>query len=350
VDSDRRKAHKFSIGPKDDAKATCSGRSSLRTLSTVRCLNSIECSICHTVQRRSVEITKVVVHAMIQEINVVYTSLVKLATEASSESEILIRVYLQCCKSRGLRLILHLSSSHLISSILHSVQMENAPSTRIQLSDMPLVVLRNIISYLDLGHVISLAEVRNHRLREILTVEFNGLWAKLIRSRLHTTIPRGHEKHAFAEALRHARTERCAHCGCMEFERRAYFSPFWRLPLCDRCRFRNPYRLVTAYTATHNYCLDRNDLLDLRTISDENPHYRTGSYTRRFSRVDVMHAHRRKLRKRHMTELEWLALRAVRSLRAKRRHRKSVIRRRQYIMAVSLGWVSLMQTITTVTP
>lgn len=212
--------------------------------------------------------------------------------------------------------------------------MNTATSPRNPFIDLPSVVLRNIISYLDVGHVICLAQIPNHRLRHILTVEFNGVWLKLLRCRLHIAVPQRLQKKAYTEAVRHAKSKRCSSCSRMELWKEPCMSGFWRQPLCDSCQFVNQHRLITTFTATHNYCLNKNHLLDLKRVSEENLHKRNGPHTRRFSRVTVQQKHRQILKERNQTEAQWLALRNARSARAKQSWIDRVAQKRRDIRQI----------------
>jgi XPA protein C-terminus len=127
----------------------------------------------------------------------------------------------------------------------------------------------------------------NQQLRDTLICD-NGLWLLLLRTRLNTKLSGESKNNAFQELLRRLPTLHCSNCLHMELRRHPFFDPFWNRPMCDRCRFAEKYRLITAYTAKKHYFLNENDLLDLKTISKENPHSKTAGHARYFSRGSVI--------------------------------------------------------------
>jgi hypothetical protein len=200
------------------------------------------------------------------------------------------------------------------------------------LDNLPIVVLRELISYLDVGHIIPLALV-NRQLYDTLKDD-NGLWLFLLRSRLNITLPRAKEDNAYRELLKHAQTERCNDCMCMEFDRRPYFHAFWNRPLCDACRYDEKYSIITARRARKDYFLNNDDLLLLKTISEQNKRYRNRPHTRYFSRRSVQIKSNEKLRATHTTAEERLAKQKQRSVRARQRHANFVQARRRKITEV----------------
>jgi len=205
--------------------------------------------------------------------------------------------------------------------------MDNMPHSPVNLDGMPILVLRTIVSHLDVGHVISLTQV-NRQLRHSLTND-SGYWVYLLRTRLNIKLTGERRNNAFVELTRRLPTLRCADCHEMQLYRRPFIHPFWNRPLCDACRIDDKYRFVTAYTAKKNYFLDENDLLSLRTFNQKNPHYKTASHVRFFPRVDVQRRSELKLQLLQTTRIDRLKKRDVRSQQAKDRWRK---RRRDNII------------------
>ena len=206
------------------------------------------------------------------------------------------------------------------------------PQPHTNLDNLPIVVLREIISYLDIGHVVPLTHV-NQQLRDTLIFD-NGLWLLLLRTRLNTKLSGESKNNAFQELLRRLPTLRCSNCLHMELRRRPFFDPFWNRPMCDRCRFAEKYRLITAYTAKKHYFLNENDLLELKTISKENPHSKTAGHARYFSRGSVIKKSDLKRETTNTTRQEQLAKRRTRSERAKEGQTRSRERRRNKIKEI----------------
>jgi hypothetical protein len=188
------------------------------------------------------------------------------------------------------------------------------PQPHTNLDNLPIVVLREIISYLDIGHVMPLTHV-NQQLRDTLICD-NGLWMLLLCTRLNTKLSGESKNNAFQEPLRCLPPLRCSNCLHMELCPRP-FDPFWNRPMCDRCKFAEKYRLITAYTAKKHYFLNENDLLDLKTISKENPHSKTAGHARYFSQGSVIKKSDLKRETTKTARQEQLAKRRTRSERAK---------------------------------
>ena len=121
------------------------------------------------------------------------------------------------------------------------------------------------MSYQDIGHIVPLTQV-NRRLWYMLT-EDNGYWLLLLHSRLSVKLTGKNRNTAYAEFVKRLPTLQCAECHRMELPWRPFIDPFWNRFLCDTCRFDDKYRVVTSYTAKHNYFLNEDDLLLLRTFS-----------------------------------------------------------------------------------
>ena len=145
---------------------------------------------------------------------------------------------------------------------------------------LPILVLRRIMSYMDIGHVVPLTQV-NRRLRYMLT-EDNGYWLFLLHSHLNVKLTGKNRNTAFAEFVKRFPTLQCAECHRMELPRRPFIDPFWNRSLCEACRFDDKYRVVTSYTAKHNYFLNEDDLLSLRTFSRKNHVYPDAAHIRCF--------------------------------------------------------------------
>jgi XPA protein C-terminus len=177
---------------------------------------------------------------------------------------------------------------------------------------MPLVVLKTIISYLDIGDIIPLVLVNKSLYWTLITDEH--LWHFLLRERLHVKCPE--TDNAFNHLMLLSHAGRCCHCHRMEgFSRLPYFHPFWRMPFCNSCRSHDDYKLMTATYAKREYFLNDNDLLSFRVISKDNPHCSSASYVRRFSATAVIRKSEAKLKAQGITREQRLAKRLDRSQR-----------------------------------
>jgi hypothetical protein len=214
-------------------------------------------------------------------------------------------------------------------SAIRQSQMNSSRRSIINFECLPILVLRRIMSYLDIGHIVPLTRV-NRRLRCLLT-EDNGYWLFLLHSRLNVKLTGKNRNTAFAEFVKRFPTLQCAECHRMQLPRRPFIDPFWNRSLCDVCRFDDKYRIVTSYTAKHNYFLNEDDLLSLRTFSRKNHVYPDAAHTRLFSRFDVQQQSNRKLRRLGITRKDRLAKRNIRSQRAKDRWRKQVEDRLRHV-------------------
>ena len=136
---------------------------------------------------------------------------------------------------------------------------------RHSLSKTNLITSKDTWETTDIGHIVPLTQV-NRRLRYMLT-EDNGYWLLLLHSRLSVKLTGKNRNTAFAEFVKRLPTLQCAECHRMELPWRPFIDPFWNRFLCDTCRFDDKYRVVTSYTAKHNYFLNEDDLLFLRTFS-----------------------------------------------------------------------------------
>jgi len=144
-------------------------------------------------------------------------------------------------------------------------------------------ILREIVSHLDVGHIISLTQV-NCTLRNVLINE-NYLWFSRLRYGLNVHGISQKTLNYFHEITRHIPTRRCSDCLKMEdLSPRPFIDIFFKKTLCSNCKGHPKYALVTASTAKKNYFLNDNDLLPLRTMSVNNPHHKNASPCRLYSR------------------------------------------------------------------
>jgi hypothetical protein len=197
----------------------------------------------------------------------------------------------------------------------------DSPPDPISLHNLPILVIKTIISYLDIGHVIPLMLV-NKTLYSTLVTD-NSFWLYLLRQRLDIKLPE--EARGFNHLILLSHTRRCGHCLCMEgFPRIPYVNQFWRIPLCDRCRWHDDYRLMHATVAKEEYFLDEDDLLHLRVNSQDNPYCSTASYARQFSACAIRRRSEQKLLLQGITREQRLARKLDRSQREI--YRQSVLR------------------------
>jgi F-box domain len=125
-------------------------------------------------------------------------------------------------------------------------QMDLSLRSTINFDCLPILVLRRIMSYLDIGHIVPLTQV-NRRLRYMLT-EDNGYWLFLLHSRLNVKLTGKNRDTAFVEFVKRLPTLQCAECNRMELPRRPFIDPFWNRSLCDTCRIDDKYRVVYGQT------------------------------------------------------------------------------------------------------
>jgi hypothetical protein len=163
----------------------------------------------------------------------------------------------------------------------------DSPTSRpVMLNMLPILILKLVISYLDISHVVRLTEV-NRPLRYLFTTD-NDFWTYLLRSRLGIDLTDQKAAQAFDQVLLRLRSLRCSNCYLMELDRCPFFDGFWNRAFCDDCRWLEKFHLITAYTAKHNYFLTDDDLLTVRSISKDNPRSgRTGGHIRYFSCISV---------------------------------------------------------------
>lgn len=189
-----------------------------------------------------------------------------------------------------------------------------------KLHTLPIDILRKIVSYLDVSHLVSLAQV-NRFLRETLINDMH-LWTSRLQAVLKSTLTKQRRRDPFGEILKRIRTHRCAGCKLMEDLRaRPYMDPFFNVALCEPCRRLPKYLLVTSVTAKKRYFLNDDDLLKLKTISRQNPHSTT-HHTRLYSLVEVERLSSKKLALIGTTKKERRQAQKRRRMRGIVSHRK----------------------------
>jgi len=155
-------------------------------------------------------------------------------------------------------------------------------------------LLMEIVSYLDVGHIISVMQV-NGVLRNALMND-RWLWLCRLQHGLKVGGRLQEWQHPFDEIIRHVGTWRCSDCLEMELDQRPFIDLFFKKTLCKRCKRRPKYAPITLGTAKRNYFLNERDLLPLKTMSVENPHYKNASPVRLYSREVVQKVSGEKLR------------------------------------------------------
>jgi hypothetical protein len=108
---------------------------------------------------------------------------------------------------------------------------------------------------------------------------------------------------------------------------------------CDHsCRWLEKFRLITAYTAKRNYFLTEDDLLPLRTISNDNPRSgKTGGHIRYFSRVSAQRRSDEILRAMATTRQARLTQQRRRSEKASQRWHRSMLARIQQVRTLLMA-------------
>jgi len=196
---------------------------------------------------------------------------------------------------------------------------------------MPADVIKKIVSYLDVGHIVSLSQV-NQFLRELL-VGWRDLWLQRLQYGLKVDITRKTRANPYKAIMDRVHTHRCSHCGIMEvYQQRPFFNSFFNVVLCSSCKDRTIYALITATTAKKNYFLNEDDLLPLRTVSLENPHYRGASPVRLYSRHRIREISQKKLALQGMTRDQRIRLKETRSKRATKAKGRAVANRSRALM------------------
>ena len=148
--------------------------------------------------------------------------------------------------------------------ITNNIAAKEIQNVQMNLDTVPYEVLREIVSYIDVGHIISVAQV-NRVLRNSLPND-TLLWSSRLR-RLpetewfsdRTTISEG-----FREIIKCIPTRRCSECLAMETcsgSRFMQMSYIFGKPVCDTCRQSDKkYLLIPANVAKTIYLVDHDDV------------------------------------------------------------------------------------------
>lgn len=205
--------------------------------------------------------------------------------------------------------------------------MQTTSQIIVTLDTLPRDVIREIVSYLDAGYIVSLSQV-NQFLRRILVGD-NYLWLRRLEYGLKVPISAETRQNPFGMMIKRIRTHRCAHCGIMEVSyQRPFMNSFFNKVFCNECKTRSIYALINAGTAKRTYFLNEDDLLPLRMISVENPHYKSASPVRLYSRHQVRAISEQKLALKGITREERLRQQRVESERQKEAYKKAIESRR----------------------
>ena len=192
-------------------------------------------------------------------------------------------------------------------------------------------ILREIVSHLDVGHIISLTQV-NRALRNVL-INDNYLWSSRLRYGLNVRGISQKTLNSFHEITTHIPTRRCSDCLNMEdLSPRPFIDIFFKKTLCNNCKAHPKYALVTASTAKKNYFLNDNDLLHLRTMSMNNPHHKNASPCRLYSREQIRAISQQKLTSQGVSRENRLQQQEARRKRAIEAHMKSRRCRRKELL------------------
>jgi hypothetical protein len=222
----------------------------------------------------------------------------------------------------------------MLSSCLPANEMQSTSQISISLGDrevMPADIIKRIVLYLDVGHIVSLSQV-NQFLRGLL-VGWRDLWLQRLQYGLKVDITRKTRANPYKAIMDRVHTHRCSDCGIMEvYQQRPFFHSFFNVVLCGSCKNRTIYALITATTAKRNYFLNEDDLLPLRTISLENPHYPRASPVRLYSRHRIREISQKKLAIQGMTRDQRIRLKELRSKRATIAKRRAVATRSRALM------------------
>jgi len=186
----------------------------------------------------------------------------------------------------------------------------------VNLDSVPIDVIRKIVSYLDAGHIIYLSQV-NRFIRCILVGD-NHLWLHRLQYGLKVRINAETRQDPYRTIMKRVRTHQCVDCGIMEVSsQRPFMDSFFNKVLCSNCKQRSIYALINAGTAKITYFLNEDDLLPLHTVSLPNPHHKSASPVRLYSRHQVQKLSERKLALKGITREQRLKLQETRSRRAK---------------------------------
>jgi len=112
--------------------------------------------------------------------------------------------------------------------------MELDPERKINLDTVPYDVLREIMSYLDVGHIISVAQV-NHVLWNAL-INNRWLWLSQLQDGLKLWVAVEECQDPFHEIVRHISTCRCSDCLEMETGQHPFIDIFFKKTLCQKCK------------------------------------------------------------------------------------------------------------------
>ena len=210
--------------------------------------------------------------------------------------------------------------------------MEFLGERKLNLDNVPDEVLRRVLSYLDVGHIVSVAQA-NRALRNVV-VNDRTLWLSRLEEGLKVQLRRQSRHEPFCEIMRHVKKRRCSDCLEMETGRRPFVDLFFRRTLCERCQKGSKYAVVNATTAKKNYFLNEDDLLSLKTMSMENPHHKSGSPVRLYSREQVRKASEEKLKIQGVSREERLQQQEQRRLRGVEAYRRGVKSRKRELLRV----------------
>ena len=157
---------------------------------------------------------------------------------------------------------------------------------KMMLNILSIDILREIVSYLDVGDALSLSQV-DRFLRGVL-INDHHLWLSRLQDGLKVRVNRERRKDPFGEVVKRVRTHRCDDCKAMEggFSR-PFMDPFFNKLLCRQCRDQQKYMIVNVGIAKSKYFLNEDDLLPLRTISVENPYRPWAPPMRLYSFEDI---------------------------------------------------------------
>ena len=88
--------------------------------------------------------------------------------------------------------------------------MDSSHRSTINFDCLPILILRQIMSYLDIGHIVPLTQV-NQRLWYMLT-EDNDYWLFLLHSHLNVKLTSKNQNTTFVEFVKCLPTLQCAKC------------------------------------------------------------------------------------------------------------------------------------------
>ena len=208
--------------------------------------------------------------------------------------------------------------------------MELDPERKMNLDTVPNDVLREVVSYLDVGHIISVAQV-NRVLRNAL-INNRWLWLSRLQDGLKLWVAVEERQDPFREIVRHVSTRRCSDCLEMETGQRPFIDIFFKKTLCQKCKKRSKYALINAGTAKRNYFLNEKDLVPLKTMSMENPHYKSASPVRLYSREQICKVSDEKMRSQGIDRHERLQQQQDRRVRATEARARAMRHRKEELL------------------